>query len=187
MWRRLFHLGGTSLCPALALLLPKEIFLLILTIGTFFSLGLEYGRLIISPSLNQRFISQFKVRVRPQENSQPLGSTYIFLSSLLLFLLFEKEIAVLAISFLAVGDPIAGIVGERFRGRGKSLEGTVACFLACLLVGIFLSKTILPIGIPLIVIGSLSAALVELLPLKINDNLTIPLLAATTMTAIGLI
>ena len=58
-----------------------------------------------------------------------LGSTYMMASSLIVFLFFEKEVAILALLYIAVGDPLAGTLGKRF-GRikigSKSLEGTLA-------------------------------------------------------------
>ena len=188
--RRLFHLLGTSIAPVTALLLPRETFLICLGATAIAFLIVEWVRLIISPSFNQRLILRFRLLLRQQETYQIWGSTYIVLSSLVVFLLFEKEIAIVALFFLAVGDPVAGVIGANSESRRlwtKSLEGTVACFLSCFVLGICLANTILPIGLAVILAGSLGAALAELLPLPVNDNFTIPLLAAVAMSIAGLV
>jgi glycerol-3-phosphate acyltransferase PlsY len=126
--------------------------------------------------------------MRERETTRPWSSTYVLLSALLVFWLFEKDISVVALCFLAVGDPAASIIGEKFGRRkiwGKSLEGTAACFLSCLVVGVFLANTVLSVSLLAILAGSFCAALVELLPLHLNDNFTIPILPAGVMTAVG--
>ena len=191
--RRLFHLCTISLLLIVALLAPEKIFLGCLGAAAILAIGVELSRLLISPSLNQWLTSQVKVLKRESEASRPWASTYVILSALLVFGVFwlfekEKDIAVMAVAFLAVGDPVAGIVGGslgRRRVWGKSLEGTLACFLSCLAIGALLGNTVLSVGLLVIFAGSLCAALVELLPLRLNDNLTIPIAAAGIMVATG--
>ncbi len=60
------------------------------------------------------------------------------------------------------------------RVGGKSLEGSLACFLACWLAGtLFLAP---PFGSREVVVGALVATVAEALPLPVNDNLWLPLL-----------
>ena len=70
---------------------------------------------------------------------------------------------------------------------GKSPRGFFAFSLCCLVFGILLAKAILSIGLPVIIIGSLFAALAELLLLPLNDNFTIPLTAPLAMTAANIV
>ena len=187
--RRLFHLCSISLLLIAALLAPQGIFLIFLGGIAIAVLGLELGRLVISPSLNRWLISRVMVLMREREISHPWASTYVIFSALLVFGVFwlfdkDNDIAVMALFFLAVGDPLAGIVGGRLGRRklwGKSLEGTVACFLSCVVIGVFLANTVLSVSLLAIFAGSFCAALVELLPLRLNDNLTIPISAAGVM------
>ena len=83
--------------------------------------------------------------------------------------------------FMSVGDSAAAFVGQRY-GRipigKKSLEGTLACFFACLLLT-------LPSGLtlPLAVTGAAVAAITELIPKPLlNDNLAIPVFSGAAMT-----
>jgi glycerol-3-phosphate acyltransferase PlsY len=104
------------------------------------------------------------------------------------FWLFEKEIAAMSLCFLAVGDPVAGIVGEKWGSKkiwGKSFEGAMACFVSCLVLGICLGNTALSVSFLAALAGSFCAALVEFLPLHLNDNFTIPIAVAGVMAAVG--
>lgn len=102
---------------------------------------------------------------------------------------FDKEIFLAAAAFLIIGDTVAAIVGQllgRVRIFGKSLEGTLSNFLACVLIALFLSKLPIPpkgIFLPLKigVIGAICASVVELMPFKINDNVAIPVVAGIVM------
>ena len=113
------------------------------------------------------------------------GASYLFIASLVAFLVFPRDIAVLALSFLAIGDPVATIVGKRIGKRkllGKTLEGDSASFVSCLAVGFVFYYAGLDIPLLTILAGSVSAAIVEAIPLPINDNLTMPLLSGVVMT-----
>lgn len=92
----------------------------------------------------------------------------IFLS----FLLFGKEPAMVSVVVLAVGDAFASIVGMKYGKRkigNRTLEGTFAFFFSTFLV---LS---LFVGLWEALLVSLSSALVEALPIKLDDNFTVPL------------
>jgi glycerol-3-phosphate acyltransferase PlsY len=96
---------------------------------------------------------------------------------------FDKPVAVAALAFLVVGDTTAAIVGKSI-GRipifGKTLEGSLACFLVCLAVGWIIPE----LSLKQAVAGAAMATLVELLPVPLDDNLRIPLAAGFTMTLI---
>ena len=84
---------------------------------------------------------------------------------------------------------MATAVGERF-GRtkivgGKSLEGTLAFFAAAVMSGVLLSLTALPLPFGLLLAGAVVAAAVEVLPLPLNDNLTIPVISGGAMELIA--
>jgi dolichol kinase len=71
-----------------------------------------------------------------------------------------------------------------FRGKkGKSLEGSSACLVACLAVGVIFS-VVTHVSLWVVVAGALSATVVESLFLLVNDNLSIPLVAAGVMTLV---
>lgn len=186
--RRLFHLSVGSLIPVVALFLDEGVTIGVLAFLLLLSLGVEYTRLRYRP-LNDWLIARFSVLLKEKEHSGLTGSTYLVLSCLLAFLLFDKYIAILAIFFLTVGDPLAALVGERFgniRVGPKSLEGTAAFFLAALILGGLLSTLPqLDIGTRAMVIGAAVAAATEIVPIPVDDNLTIPLVSGGVMTALA--
>ena len=185
--RGIFHVCGGLSIMAISLLVPIDIFLILLATGTAIFLIFEVVRLKIS-AVNSWFYLNYRLIVRDKEVSRLTGASYMFIAALLLFLLFEKEIAVVAIAFLAIGDPLATVVG-RFAGRirlfGKSLEGDLACLLACMVIGLIFYYSGFSIPLLAIMIGAIIAMVAEALELPVNDNLTIPLFSAGAMTFVS--
>ncbi|HEY4711271.1 MAG TPA: hypothetical protein VIH69_01105 [Dehalococcoidia bacterium] len=209
--RRLWHiLVGLALAIA-GLWAPQDIFLPVLVAITIAVLILDIVRLW-SPRINRRFMIIFRALLREREVSTLTGSTYFLIAASIVFIVCDKSIAAIALAFVALGDPIAGMVGERwgklrvnleegqisdfarfprnlrfhlrFRGKkGKSLEGSAACFAACLVVGIILAA-ITHVALWVVVVGAICATVVESLFLLVNDNLAIPLVAAGVMSLI---
>ena len=182
--RRLFHIVAGSLFPLLALVVPQWIIILLAVTGTGASIILEVSRRR-SRRVNDWFTSRFSVLLKESESSQILGSTYLLAATLLAFLLFDRDVAVLALLFLAVGDPMAALVGERYgraRIRKKSVEGSLAFMAGAALVGWVLIAGGLDISLWVVMSGAAVAALVELLSLPPDDNITVPLVAGAVMT-----
>ncbi len=185
-WRSLWHLGGGSFFPVLALLITRQGLLIILTAITFIFVTWEVLR-FASPRVNQWTMAHLGAILRAEERSRLTGTTYLLLSSLIVFLLFERYIAITSLLFLSIGDLLAAIIGERFGQRrvfNKSLEGSLACLVSCLLVGTLVSWLSPAMTLPVAVAGAISATVVELLPLPVNDNLSIPLSSAAIMTVV---
>ncbi|MCH8088108.1 MAG: hypothetical protein IIC81_09705 [Chloroflexi bacterium] len=182
--RRLFHIVAGSLFPLLALVLPQWIIILLAATGTGASIVLEISRRR-SRRVNDCFTRRFSVLLKESESSQTLGSTYLLAATLLAFLLFDRDVAVLALLFLAVGDPLAALVGQRYgraRIRKKSVEGSLAFMAGAALVGWLLIAGGLDISLWVVMSGAAVAALVELLSLPPDDNITVPLVAGAVMT-----
>ncbi len=182
--RRLFHMVAGSLFPLLALVLPQWVIILLVATGTGASIVLEVSRRR-SRRVNDWFTRWFSVLLKESESSQTLGSTYLLAATLLAFLLFDRDVAVLALLFLAVGDPLAALVGERYgraRIRKKSVEGSLAFVAGAALVGWVLIAGGLDISLWVVMSGAAVAALVELMSLPPDDNITVPLVAGAVMT-----
>ncbi len=110
------------------------------------------------------------------------GAFYFYLASAVSLFIFPQSVALLSITVLALGDSFStavGIFGKRkiFYNRKKTWEGTLAGFAASF-AGCFLISPYL--ALPAAFIGML----VESLPLKIDDNLTIPILTGIVLSAI---
>lgn len=185
--RRLFHVLGGLVFPVAAFLVPRPVLLALVIATTLVALGFEVIR-FLRPDLNGWLCSRFRALVREEEARRLTGSSYLLIATALTLLIFPRHIAATSLLFLALGDPLAGLVGERW-GRmrlwGKSLEGTLACLLCCLAIGFVLAKAAFPLSLPSVLIGGLVAALADLLPLPVNDNLAIPLSAAAAMMLAG--
>lgn len=186
--RGLFHLFGGLVLPLAALFLPRVVLLSSLGAVTLIFLAFELLR-SKAPGINRWFMLHFQPLLREGERSRLTGSSYMLISSLIAFLAFPRDVAVLALSFLAVGDAISTMVGESIGKRkllGKTLEGNLACFVSCIATGLIFYYVALDIPLLTILAGSVSATFIEAMPLPINDNLTMPLFAGVVMTVMQL-
>ena len=182
--RGLFHIFAGLFAPVAALFLPRMILLISLGVATFVFLAIELLRFRV-PGVNRWFSAFLKLLLREKESSRLTGASYMLVASLIAFLVFPRDIAVLALSFLAVGDAVATIVGTQIGKRkllSKTLEGDLACFVSCVMVGFVFYYVGSSVPLLTILIGALSAAIVEAMPLPVDDNLTMPLLAGVVMT-----
>jgi len=137
------------------------------------------------PGLASLFQKYFFGRVlREEEGETFMGSTYFLFSTILTILLFPKPISISSLLILILADTAAALVGKgigRFRISGKTLEGSMAFFFTALLI-VWIYPTLNRFSGS---VAALGATLVELLPLRVNDNLTIPLTAGTIMFFLG--
>ena len=185
--RRVFHLIGGSLFPILAMVLEWETVFRLLLISSALLVSSDALRLHIIP-LNTWVLRLGKVLLRSGEQYRLTGASYLLLGTLSAFVFFEQDIAILAVLFLAFGDPAAAVVGQRL-GKGwfygKSPFGTMGMVAVSLAV----IATLHGVGAIefkwIFVAGALIAALVELLPLPVNDNFTIPMSAGVIMVLLG--
>ena len=124
--------------------------------------------------------------MREKEASTLTASSYLLAAAAIVFTFCHRNIAIMALTFLAVGDPAAGIVGgkwDRGKIRGKTLTGSAACFAMCIVASAILAPlTYTPPCLALV--GAVCATITELLSLPPNDNLTIPLVSAGIMSAV---
>ena len=184
--RRLWHVS-TGLCiVAAAWLLPKTTFLLSLGAVTFLFLAFELVRLRAS-SVNRWFCLHFGSLLRQEEVSHVTTSSYVLIAALVAYLAFGRDIAVLSVCFLAVGDVAAGIVGwhmGRTKLLGKALEGDLACLVSCLATGFLLHYVGLNVGLVTIAAGALGATIGQAVSGPVDDNLTLPLLAGVAMAVV---
>lgn len=161
--------------------------LMLTGILTLIFLLLDFTRLL-SKKINTFFFKKIKDLYKPKEYKKFSSMTNFLVAIFITFLLFEKSIAILATLFLIFGDFFSKFFGIYF-GRTqifqKSLEGSLAHFNACLLVGyLFLHFVSVPITVYLA--GAFVATCTELLPMGIDDNLSVAILSASAMSAFQL-
>jgi uncharacterized protein (TIGR00297 family) len=143
---------------------------------------------------------------RPDELDQRLpAGLVLYPTSVLLLLLMlpsRPDIVAAAWGILAAGDGAATLAGRRYGrrkwpwNREKSLAGSAALFIAGGAAGSLLAwwcrDAVVPppylgfsIGAPLV--AALAAAAVETSPIRLDDNLSVPLSAAAVLWALSLV
>ena len=177
--RKIVHLG-TLVIPVGYALASKETVLIFLIPFFVCFLSVDLLRHFI-PELASLFRKYFFGRVlREEEGPTLMGSTYFLFSTILTILLFPKTIAISSLLILILADTGAALVGKgigRARILGKTLEGSMAFLvIALLIVWIYPNLNRLSGSL-----AALGAAVIEILPVKLNDNLTIPLTAGAIM------
>lgn len=124
---------------------------------------------------------------KDKEQVRISSMTLFLLGCFLSFLLFERTIAFCTMVFLIFGDLSAKMLGLAYGKHklfNKTLEGSLAHLLACLVLGYILHLFVyMPTS--LIFVGAFVATIVEVLPFNIDDNLSVPVITGAILT-IGL-
>ncbi len=186
--RKLLHLSNLVIPFTYLFYFDSKVEALIILLPiTLLAFLIEYFR-INSISVKNIFDKYLFSMLRNHEKSgKYTGATWVFISSTLSIGIFPKDIAIISLIYMSIGDTAAGLIGRKF-GRikiyNKTLEGALAGFIVCLIVGLMidlnLSKTV-------VAIGALSAAIIELMPISIDDNLRIPLFSGTVMYVMSIV
>lgn len=181
--RKLIHISTIILPLAYLMGMPKQITLYI-------SFTLAAGFLVadvlrMNFTLARRyFMRVFSVLLREQEKESRLtGATWLFTGMALCFYLFPLPSAVCGAIFVCLADPAAAIIGRRY-GRvklfKKTLEGSLGFFITAAVVVLMVTDT----GLSGLAVAFVATVL-ELLPIEINDNLSIPLVSGYLLTLLG--
>jgi dolichol kinase len=181
IFRKLTHLGAISI-PVVYYFFG-EIIIYYLGGGLILSIIVDMIR-FYGGEKSKTFITRYLgIMIRRHETKDFTGATYILASAIIAILVFEKPIAVTAIAFIVVGDTAGAIIG-RFWGKvkfaSKSLEGSVGFFLACTIVALIVPE--LPFWVK--IAGAFVATITEAFTVKIDDNLTVPLISGLVMQLI---
>ena len=148
---------------------------------TVFAIVIEYLRghsVIIKKIFDNFLISMLRLH---EMDGKYTGATWLFIGSTLTVAIFPKEIAVISLIYMCIGDTVAGLVGRKFgkmKFYDKTIEGSLAGLIVCLLSGYLVQ-----LSLPLVVVfsGAFAAMFIELLPISIDDNISVPLFAGTIM------
>ncbi len=187
MIRKLYHIWGL-IFPVLIYIFSKK--LAVYAAGCFFIVIFIFD---LTRLLNSKFnlwvFRKIKFMLKSREFYSFSGSTYFSAGVLLTLLLFKPDIAAGGIIYLCLGDLAAVAFGERYGKTsfvGKTLEGTAA-----FIVVTFISISILNIlglfnfnylGIST---AAVLCGIIELLPLKIDDNFLLPVAGAFLLNLLG--
>ena len=152
---------------------------------TLFAIVIEYLR-VRSAVIKKIFNNFLTPMLRIHEmNGKYTGATWVFIGSTLTIAIFPKEIAVISLVYMSLGDTIAGLIGRKFGKTNfynKTIEGSLAGLIVCLLSGYLVNLTL-----PLVVVfsGAFAAMFIELMPIPIDDNLSVPLFGGTIMIIVS--
>ena len=182
IFRKLFHISS-SIIPLgyLWIINDKKLLVFILSILIIVSLTIEILR-AKSSIINNIFKKIFGSMLREDESNGKLtGATWLLFGHLLTILIFPKSIAIPAMIFLSIGDASAAIVGKTFpliRIGNKTISGSIGGFIISYSIMLYINYDLQQF---ILLCGLFSAMLIEFIPIKVNDNITIPLFSGSVM------
>jgi dolichol kinase len=187
-YRNIFHVGIGLVCVLLyELVLTWGMAMTLLGITLAVFIGLEVSRRF-SERFNDFLVdSIFGIIVRPHERYRVNASTYYLAALTLMTAVTPKTALCMGLLVLAFGDPVASLAGRRW-GRKKlwqekSVAGTLAFFVAALVICLVYlgfaepEMALLKMALAAVIVSAAGAA-TELFSQRINDNFTIPVVAA---------
>jgi dolichol kinase len=133
------------------------------------------------PRWRSVFTTFFGPLIRRHEHTGITSSTYMIVSALVATYLFDRHVAAAALVFLIVGDTLAAMIGLAWGKTplfGKTLEGFLAGFVSSFVAAALLVPEL---SLPAIALGALAGAVAEVLPLPVDDNFRIPLVAGLVL------
>ncbi|MBC8196797.1 MAG: hypothetical protein H8E60_02805 [Candidatus Marinimicrobia bacterium] len=177
--RKLIHFAS-GIIPILVLFYGRELILPILSVITILFVLVDFFKSKIY-WLKNIYTYFFKTIIRENEFDNLTGASWVLIGNLIVLLIFPENIAIFSMFILSISDSFAAIIGK-YSGQtklmNKSLQGSIAFFISGLLVSIFFSSIALSIR----VFAVISASVIELIPSRINDNISIPITTALCCT-----
>lgn len=187
--RRLFHMFNGCAIATLYLIsfshtqMIHLLGLLVSALYIFEQIRINY------PEKAAKFLPMTRFIIRAEEQLKESAMVPFGIAVLLTIITFPKPMAIVGIYTLAIADPMSAIIGIRF-GKHKivanrSIEGSLAFFVVTFVASFAVMSGYLGgVGfLSFIISFSLAffCALFEMIPLKIDDNITIPLFTASTL------
>lgn len=181
--RRLFHfLNGLAMATAYKYFFTHTRIVSIL--GTIACTAYIFEQVRVAyPELFKKFSWFTNLFLRAEEELKESSMIPYAMAILLSILTFPKPYALIAIYTLAIADPLSAIIGIRFGKHRivshKTLEGSGAFFVATFFICFFILYSgetdffWVTVGTSSLI--ALLASIFEMLPIKLDDNLTIPL------------
>jgi len=175
-WRRIFHAvnGGVLVLAMETLPIPTRTAVLVLGVLLLALASMDVLRLA-RPEVNRAFFRSFYLLASPREAGKLASSTWYVLGMILVLLLFPREVALAGILVLALADPTAGFVGRKWGrkrlGAGTWEGSTAFTFMAFAVFCVFAPW-------PMALVAAAVTAAMEALPLPVDDNLSVPLVAS---------
>ncbi|MCK5883505.1 MAG: hypothetical protein KAG61_07435 [Bacteriovoracaceae bacterium] len=183
--RRLFHMAnGFIIATAYGITFSHQ--QIVYFCGTIASVLYLLDQVRIAyPERIKKFERFSKYLLRAEEQLKESAAVPYIMANLLTIITFPKIIAISAIYTLAFADPLSAIIGIRFGKHRivehKTIEGSAAFFITTFL-SIFIIFSLHGITGWEMWVTAFGVAFIgtcfEMIPLKLDDNLTIPLFTA---------
>ena len=179
--RKLIHIFNLSIPIGYMYIVPEKWMMVLILFGiSILFLFVDIMRHRV-PIVKNLFGNIFGSMLRSHERDGKLtGATWVMFGSVITIMLFSKQVAIIALIFMSIGDTAAGLIGQRFGKHkiwNKSWEGFIAGLAVCIIIA--LNYKLLPIHVS--VAGAIAAMVMELLPIPLDDNFKIPLGAGAIM------
>lgn len=184
--RRLFHMGNGSVIATAYLIFFNHSQMVYLLGACACSLYIVEQIRISYPEISDKLLFLTKYIIRAEEALKESAMVPYAFAILLTIITFPKILAIVAIYTLAIADPMSALVGIKFGKtkivKHKSLEGSGAFFLSTFLIsftlfGVAYDDMMTQAFVVSLLLSLLTSAF-EMIPLRLDDNLTIPLFTA---------
>ncbi len=194
--RNLVHVTFGFFAFAVIQLLPSALWIVAIATSFFvYAWSVEFLRRR-SPAFNERVMKLYGSIAHDHEWHRVNSATWYASALFLLSLTGSYLVCSVAVMVLAVGDPMAALIGRRFGKtkliNGRSLEGSVAFVLVAAvitgtLLGVCRPDISLAAGFGVAVTGAVAGSIAELFSRRIDDNFTIPLASGLAAWAVLLL
>ncbi|MDQ3021529.1 MAG: hypothetical protein M3R36_13310 [Bacteroidota bacterium] len=179
--RKSIHLSS-SIVPVTYYFIDREIAVIILGIASFILILIDILRIRYKP-LKRFYLKFMKPILRGHEinNDKTLftGGTYITLAFFICIIIFPKPLAITAMFVVIFCDSFAAIIGKS-KGKhfisAKTIEGSAAFFISGVIIILLTPKvTDMITEYYLGFIAIFLSTIFELIPIKIDDNISTPI------------
>lgn len=165
-------------------LIDLQLGLIVIGIVSLCFIGLDIFR-FLHKGTNILLTEKTTAIFRKGEEKKFSTMTIFLISTFIIVLIFDLEIAITSLIFLVFGDmfgKIFGLAYGRHKIFEKTLEGTLAYF-GSVIIFAYILYTGLDVPLLILISGGIAAPLIELLPIGVNDNFTVPIISGAVMTA----
>lgn len=145
-------------------------------------IALDISR-FISRQTQELLTVKVKSIFRKGEERKFSSMTIFLISTFIVILIFEIEIAITTLVFLTFGDiysKIFGLAYGRHKLFDKTIEGTLA-YIGCMITCGYFIYTSIDISLIVLIIGGITATFSEFFPMGMNDNFTVPIISGAAM------
>ncbi|MFZ1321375.1 MAG: hypothetical protein WAT71_07450 [Ignavibacteria bacterium] len=187
LFRKGIHLFSSIIPIAYIFFGSREFFIWFLSVQTILMIAIDYYR-FKHPGFQGLFMKIFGNILRSHEVGGKkaifTGGTYLVFAFLICVIVFPKPVAVMSMLVLVFSDTFAAFSGKIFgktKIGNKTLEGSIGFFVSGMII-VLLTPKITDTNAELVIatITLFLTTAFELIPLKIDDNFTIPMFFGIT-------